>query len=163
MIISLIVVADQQNGIGINNRLLCHLPADLSYFRRLTTGHHIVMGRRTYESVGRPLPHRTNIVVSASVKEIPGCVVVAGLQEAISYAQAGNETELFITGGGVIFNEALPLAHRLYITRIEHTFAADTFFPPFDPAQWNLVKNEPHDADEKNPFPYTFMTYERKS
>src|SRR5690242_6846540 len=105
MLISLIVVADEDDGIGKDNKLLCHLPSDLKYFKKVTMGHHIVMGRKTYESVGRPLPGRVNIVVSTSVKEMEGCVVVDSLEEAIRLAEAKGETELFITGGGIIFNQ----------------------------------------------------------
>src|ERR1035437_8432163 len=107
MIISLIVVADEKNGIGKNNQLLCHIPADLKYFKQTTTGHHIMMGRKTYEAVGHPLPNRTNIVISRSSNSIEGCVVKAGIEEGIAFAKANNEHELFITGGGIIFGLTL--------------------------------------------------------
>jgi dihydrofolate reductase len=161
MIISLIVAADEQNGIGKNNQLLCHLPADLKYFRLTTTGHHIVMGRKTYESVGRPLPNRTNIVITRNADlKIEGCVIKTSLEEAIAYAKANNETELMITGGGVIFDQALPIANRIYLTRIHHTFDADTFFPTIGP-EWKLAKNERHEADEKNGYPFSFQVFEK--
>lgn len=161
MIISLIVAADEQNGIGKHNQLLCHLPADLKYFRLTTTGHHIVMGRKTYESVGRPLPNRTNIVVSRNADlAIEGCVVKTSLDEAIAFARSNNETELFITGGGIIFEQALPVTNRIYLTRIHHTFDADTFFPALD-HQWKSVKNEYHEADEKNAYPFSFQVFEK--
>jgi len=161
MIISLIVAADEHNGIGKNNQLLCHLPADLKYFRLTTTGHHIVMGRKTYESVGRPLPNRTNIVITRNPDlKIEGCIVKTSLQDAINYAKANGETELMITGGGVIFTEALPITNRIYLTRIHHTFDADTFFPELG-EEWKLVKNERHEADEKNPYPFSFQVFEK--
>lgn len=162
MIISLIFAADEQNGIGKDNQLLCHLSADLKYFKQTTTGHHIVMGRKTYESVGRPLPNRTNIVISRSINAIEGCVVVHSIEAAIEYAKQHNEHELFLTGGGVIFDMALHLAHRIYLTRIHHSFDADTFFPEFDKEDWEEIKHENYTADEKNAFDFSFIVYQRK-
>jgi dihydrofolate reductase len=162
MIISLIVAADEKNGIGKNNQLLCHLSSDLKYFKQTTTGHHIVMGRKTYESVGKPLPNRTNIVITRSQTTIEGCVVVNSLEAAIAYAKSNNEHELFITGGGVIFNLSLHAAHRIYLTRIHHTFDADVFLPELDLEDWEEVKNEKHSADEKNEYDYSFIVYQRK-
>ena len=161
MLISLIVATDENNAIGNNNQLLCHLPADLKYFKQTTTGHHIVMGRKTYESVGRPLPNRVNIVLSSNPDLVlEGCVVKTSLIEAVDFAQHAGETELFITGGGTIYNQALSMAHRIYLTRIHHTFEADTYFPKLGHA-WKAVKQEYHEADEKNMFPDTFEVYER--
>lgn len=163
MIISLILAADEQNGIGKDNRLLCHLPADLKYFKGTTTGHHIIMGRKTYESVGRPLPNRTNIVISRDAAlQIEGCVVKQSVEDAISFAKENGEKELFITGGGVIFDLTLSLADRIYLTRIHHTFDADTFFPAWNPADWKLIKEEQHQADDKNPYAYSFLVYQRQ-
>lgn len=159
MLISLIVVADQNNAIGNQNRLLCHLPADLKYFKAVTSGHHIVMGRKTFESIGKPLPNRTNIVISSNTDlTIPGCVVVTGLQEAITLAAEAGETELMITGGGTIYKQALPLAHKVYLTRIFNRFEADTHFPELGEA-WKLIQDDQHEADEKNPYRYSFQVY----
>lgn len=164
MIISLIVVADEHNGIGKNNQLLCHLPADLKYFKQTTTGHHIVMGRKTYDSVGKPLPSRVNIVITRnSLLSIPGCVVVADLQQAISYAAENGETELFITGGGTIYEQAIGIANRIYLTRIHHNFEADTFFPVIEPTMWKELSSEFNEQDEKNKYDYTFQVLERLS
>ncbi|HLP32348.1 MAG TPA: dihydrofolate reductase [Bacteroidia bacterium] len=164
MIISLIVVADEHNGIGKNNQLLCHLPADLKYFKQTTTGHHIVMGRKTYDSVGKPLPNRVNIVITRnSLLSIPGCVVVADLQQAISYAAENGETELFITGGGTIYEQAIGIANRIYLTRIHHNFEADTFFPVIEPTMWKELSSEFNEQDEKNKYDYTFQVLERLS
>jgi dihydrofolate reductase len=161
MLISLIVATDLNNGIGKSNALLCHLPADLKYFRQTTTGHHIIMGRKTYESIGRPLPNRTNIIISSNRDLlIPGCVVVHSLQAAIDFAKTQGETEVFVTGGGTVYIEALTMAHKIYLTRIQHQFEADTFFPQLDNS-WNLKHVEQHDSDEKNAFAYTFETYTR--
>ena len=162
MIISLIVAADEKNGIGKNNQLLCHLPSDLKYFKSITTGHHIMMGRKTYEAVGRSLPNRTNIVISRSSKLIEGCVVKGSIEEGISFAKENGEHELFITGGGIIFDLTLHLVDKMYITRIHHTFEADTFFPHFDKHDWQEIKNEFHKADEKNAYDFSFIVYQRK-
>lgn len=162
MIISLIVVADEMNGIGKDNALLCHLPADLRYFKQITTGHHIVMGRKTFESVGKPLPNRINVVISGNKDlKCEGCVVVESLQEAIQLAQNSGEVELFITGGGSIYRQAIPLANSIYLTRMHTKFDADTFFPQLDNAEWQLSKSEFHEKDEKNPVDYSFEVYQR--
>ncbi len=161
MIISLIVAADENNAIGNQNQLLCHLPKDLKYFKATTTGHHIVMGRKTYESVGRPLPNRVNIVISRNTElKIAGCVVLPSLEAAISFAREAGETELFITGGGIIFEQSLTLVNKVYLTRIHHQFEADTFFPALG-SEWKLTKNERHEADEKNAYPFSFQVFER--
>lgn len=163
MLISLIVATDENDAIGNQNQLLCHLPADLKYFKQTTSGHHIVMGRKTYESIGKPLPNRVNIVLSANPDlRLEGCEVVSSLMEAIDLAKHAGETELFITGGGTIYNQALGMAHRVYLTRIHHTFEADTYFPKLGHA-WRLVKQEHHIADEKNAYAYTFELYEHDS
>lgn len=164
MITSLIVAADEQNGIGNQNRLLCYLPGDLKYFKTTTTGHHILMGRRTYESVGKPLPNRVNIVISGS-KELmlDGCIVCSSVEDGIDYASTQNEEELFITGGGNIYKQTLANANRVYLTRIHHTFEADTHFPELNPEEWKLVSSEHHSKDDKNLFDYSFLVYERIS
>jgi dihydrofolate reductase len=161
MIISLIVAADENNGIGYNNQLLCHLSSDLKYFKATTTGHHIVMGRKTYESVGRPLPNRVNMVISRNKDLVlEGCIVKQTLEEAIEYAQQAGETELFITGGGTIYEQSLWLAHKKYITRIHHHFSADTYFPSI-PQNFTLTKDEQHEADDKNAYAFSFQVYEK--
>lgn len=162
MLISLIVVADEANAIGLENRLLCHLPADLKYFKSVTTGHHIVMGRKTYESIGKPLPNRTNIVISSNPNlHIEGCIVVQGIQEAINLAADAGETELMITGGGTIYKQAFPLAHKIYLTRIFNKFEADTHFPEMG-KEWVLTQDDQHEADEKNAHRYSFQVYEKR-
>lgn len=162
MITSIIVAADLNNGIGVDNQLLCHLPTDLKYFKQVTTGHCIVMGRKTYESIGRPLPNRTNIVITRNVAlQIDGCVVVDSVKSAIEYARNQGEQELMITGGGSIYMEAINWVDRVYITRIQYQFNADTFFPDISADKFELVKSEAHQPDEKNKFPYTFEVWER--
>ncbi len=163
MILSIIAAADEKNGIGKNNELLCHLPADLKYFKQTTLGHTIVMGRKTYESIGRPLPGRTNIVISRQTSlAIEGCFVFPHLDDAINHAEASGETELFITGGGTIYELTLPIANKIYLTRIHHQFDADTFFPALPTHDWECTKDEKHTADEKNKHDYSFQVYQRK-
>lgn len=160
MIVSLIVAMDSHNGIGFQNQLLCHLPADLAYFKRTTTGHPIIMGRKTFESIGRPLPNRTNIVVSREAGlQIEGCIVKTSLQEAIEYAKTLPTDEVFITGGGTIYQQSMDLVTKAYITRIHHQFEADTFFPEL--SGWRCVQTAHHEPDEKNNYGYSFEVYEK--
>lgn len=162
MIVSLIVAADEDNGIGKNNELLCHLPNDLKYFKQKTSGHHIVMGRKTYESIGRPLPNRVNLVVSRdSSYKAEGCITVNSLIDSIDYARMHNETELFITGGGSIYTQALTTANRVYLTRIHAHLNADTFFPHMDEKDWRCVSSESHQTDDKHAHRFTFQVFER--
>ena len=160
MKISMIVAADEQNGIGKNNELLCHLPADLKHFKTLTTGHAILMGRKTYESIGKPLPNRTNIVISRNTNSIEGCFVFNSIAAGIAYAKTLLETELFIVGGDSIYKQSLPLTQTIYLTRTHHTFEADAFFPMLA-ANWQLVNEMKHLADEKNKFDYSFQVFEK--
>ena len=163
MKISFVVARDEQYGIGKENNLLCHLPADLKYFKALTTGHCILMGRRTFESIGRPLPGRTNMVITRDKNaRIEGCEVFNTADEAIAFARSKNETELFVIGGGMIFRDLFNLADKLYVTLIHHSFHADTFFPVPNPEDWELVRSEAHHADEKNSYDYTFEVYTRR-
>ena len=162
MIVSLIVAADEKNGIGLDNKLLCYLPADLKYFKQVTSGHCIVMGRNTYESIGRPLPNRTNIVVTRNKSlSIDGCVVVNSLQDAVDYARKHNETELMITGGGTIYADAVNWCDKIYLTRIHHKFYADTFFPEVSTLGFQLTTSQTYKADEKHAYDYTFEVWER--
>src|SRR5574343_868262 len=161
---SIIVAADLANGIGKNNQLLCHLPADLKYFKQVTTGHCIVMGRKTFESIGRPLPNRTNIVVTRNASlHIEGCVVVDSVKSAVAYAESQGEQELMITGGGSIYAEAIHWVDKVYLTRIHHQFDADTFFPELDKQQFTLTSEDKHEPDEKNIYPYSFEGWERST
>ncbi len=159
--ISIIVVADQNNAIGLNNRLLCHLPNDLKYFKRITSGHPVIMGRHTYDSLPvKPLPGRKNIVVSRSLAEAPpGCILAPSIDEALK--QCNEEEECFVMGGEQLYRQLLSYARKLYITRIDHRFEADAYFPVIDPEQWFLESSEPHEVDEKHLYPYTFEVYRR--
>ncbi len=160
MKISMIVAADEKNGIGKNNELLCHLPADLKYFKNLTTSHAILMGRKTYESIGKPLPNRTNIIISRNTNALEGCHVFNSIEAGIDFAKTLNETELFIIGGDSIYKQSLALTQTIYLTRTHHIFEADAFFPSLE-NDWKLIKETNHLADEKNKFDYSFMVFER--
>lgn len=159
MTLSLIVAMSRNRVIGRNNALPWRLPADLAHFRKLTMGHWLLMGRKTFESIGRPLPGRTIVVISRRPDfRPPGVLVAHSLQEAISMAEGD---EVFIAGGGEIFREALPLAGRLYLTLIESEFEGDVFFPEFEPGAWRLVSEESHAPDEKNAWACRFRLYEK--
>ena len=161
MIIMIAAVAEN-NALGKNNDLVWHLPDDFKRFKALTTGHHIIMGRKTFESFPKPLPNRTHIIITRqkdySVPE--GCIVVSSLEKAIA-ACPENATN-FIIGGGEIYKQALPFADCIELTRVHAVVDADTFFPAIDENEWQLMHDEFHPADEKHEFAFTFLTYIRK-
>jgi dihydrofolate reductase len=160
MTISLIVAMSRNRVIGRDNRLPWRLPADLRRFQHLTMGHCLIMGRKTYESIGRPLPGRTIIVLTRQANYAPPGVLVAHtLEEALALARG---EEVFIAGGAHVYQQAVALADRLYLTLIEEDIAGDASFPPLDESEWQLVSDQPHDADATNPYPYRFLVYERK-
>ncbi|MFN0119324.1 MAG: dihydrofolate reductase [Blastocatellia bacterium] len=164
LLISLIVAMDEQRGIGRDNGLPWRLPADLKRFRELTMGHHLIAGRKTWESIGRPLPGRQMIVVTRNPRyQAPECLMAHSLNEAIALAAARGETEAFIIGGADIYTQTLGMAHRLYLTQVHATVSADTFFPMLDEHEWRETAALFHAADEKNPYPFTFRTLERKA
>lgn len=158
--ISLIAAIDEAGGLGINNQLLCYLPADLQHFKTITMGKPIIMGRKTFESIGKPLPGRINIVLSRSALEIEGVQVVDTLVRAINANT--NISEVFIIGGSEIFAQSMDVATHIYITRIHHHFEADVFFPTIDESKWQATNEEFRPHDDKNKFDMTFYTYERK-
>lgn len=161
MKISIVVVADENNGIGKNNQLLCHLPADLKHFKNLTTGNTVIMGRKTFDSIGKPLPNRKNVVITHQANlVIEGCEVVQSLQEAIQ--SAAQNTDVCIIGGAEIYNQSLELTDTIYLTRIHHEFDADAFFPPINSNIWEQTSNEKHEVDDKNKYDYSFTTYIRR-
>ncbi len=158
--LSLIVAVAQNGVIGDRNALLWHISEDLKHFKALTSGHPVVMGRKTYESLGRPLPNRTNVVISRQELEIPGCRVVHSLDEAL--ALFPGDEEVFIIGGAQIYAEALPRADRFYLTRVFHDYEGDTRFPEWDEAQWRLVSSEAFPCGREYPWPFTFECWERR-
>jgi len=157
--INLIVAMARNRVIGLNNALPWRLPEDLQFFKRTTLGHPIVMGRNTYESIGKPLPGRRNIVVSRQVDYLaPGCEVVGSLPAAIALcAEASN---VFVIGGAQLYEQALPLADRLLVTEIDADFSGDTFFPEFSGQGWRETHRETHQAESPNDFEFAFVTYE---
>lgn len=162
MKISIIVAAGLNGGIGKENKLLWHLPTDLKNFKALTTGHCIIMGRKTFESIGKPLPNRTTIIITTNPQfKAEGCVVVNSLAAALDVCRAKNETEAFVIGGGEIYKQALPIATHLNYTQVHHTFDSDTFFT-FDKADWTVLKTTEYAADEKHAYAFTVVDYERK-
>ena len=156
--ITLVVAMDAERGIGIGNRLPWHLPEDLAHFKRLTSGHPIVMGRKTFDSIGRALPNRRNIVITRNAGwQHDGVERAASLAEALALC---GEAEVFVIGGGQIFAEALPLAGRLELTEIAKRFDCDTFFPPLDAGAWHEQAREVHHAQDLGA-DYAFVTLER--
>lgn len=165
MILSAIVATDKNGVIGKDDDIPWHLPADLKYFKRRTLNHHVIMGRKTFESIGRPLPKRTNIIVTRNpFFMVSNCLVAGSLQEAIDLARNNGEDEAFIIGGGTIYEQAMPLTDRLYLTEVDTEVEnGEVFFPAVDPAVWSEVSSEAHQPDEKNPHAYTFKVLERKA
>ncbi|TXB67033.1 dihydrofolate reductase [Vicingus serpentipes] len=167
MKISLIVAIAKNNAIGLNNDLLWRLPNDMKYFKEITSGHHIITGRKNYISIPqkfRPLPNRTNLVLTRQVDfSDEGSFIFNDLESAIDFAKSNNETELFIIGGGQIYKEALDknLIDKMYITHVHHLFEADTFFPEIDQTVWKEINSESHQIDEKHPYSYSFVVYEK--
>ncbi|HHJ09421.1 MAG TPA: type 3 dihydrofolate reductase [Bacteroidetes bacterium] len=161
--ISQIAAMSRNRVIGRDNTLPWHMPDDLAYFFRVTKERHIIMGRRNYEANGKALPGRVNIVVTRNKDyHAPGCIVVHSVQEALDYAKKQGEKEVFIVGGGVLYAATLDITDRIYLTLIDAYVEGDTFFPELDPKQWQVVFEEFHPADERNPYNYTFYIFERK-
>lgn len=158
-ILSAIAAMSENRVIGIENQLPWHLPADLKHFKTLTTGHPILMGRKTYESIGRPLPNRTNIIITRNADfTAPGCVVVTSIEDAITRAAEENAQEIFIIGGAEVYKQLLPHVQRIYLTIVHEQFAGDAFFPELDLKEWKEVERETHAADENNAYSYSFIT-----
>ncbi|MGN6181225.1 MAG: dihydrofolate reductase [Mucilaginibacter sp.] len=159
MTVSSIVAIGENNAIGKNNQLLWHMPADLKHFKDITSGKSIIMGRKTFDSVGKPLPKRRNIVVTRQDIAIPGCEVVKSVEEGLELCKG--EEEVFIGGGAEIYKLAMHLTDRIYLTIIHKNFDADTFFPEIDYKVWRETDREDHAPDDKNPYAYSFITLER--
>ena len=159
--ITLIAAVAENNALGKDNQLLWHLPDDFKRFKNITSGHYIIMGRKTFESFPKPLPNRTHVIITRQ-KEYTSenCIVVDSLQKAIAVCPKDEET--FIIGGGEIYKQSIETADKLDITRVHHAFEADTFFPEIDLNEWKLTSEEFHPKDEKHHFDFTFQTYLRK-
>ena len=156
-----IIAAIGKNGeLGKNNDLIWHLPNDLKRFKKVTAGHHVIMGRKTFESLGKPLPNRTNIIITRNAAyTAEGCVIVNSLQEAIEAAQ--EDENPFILGGAQIYKQALEIADVLDLTRVDASLEADAFFPEIDPEKWKEVAREKHQKDERHDYNYSFVTYKK--
>ncbi|MDN3493883.1 dihydrofolate reductase [Winogradskyella bathintestinalis] len=161
--LTIIVAAGENNAIGKDNDLIWHLSDDLKHFKTLTNGHHIIMGRKTFESFPKPLPNRTHIVITRQhdYKVPEGVIVVNSLDDALDAARFDNQP--YIIGGGEIYKQAMSIVDKLEITRVHSTFEnADTFFPEIDPTKWSEINRTTHDADEKHAYAFSFITYKRK-
>ena len=169
--ISIIVAVAENYAIGKKGDLLCHMPADLKHFKQITSGHMVMMGERTFLSLPKhPLPNRRNIVLTdVKGKTFEGAEAVYSINELMEKLKdeslkLNEEDEAFVIGGGMVYRQMMPLADKLYITHIHHSWEdADTFFPEIDPALWEQTSAERHEADDKNPYAYTFCTYNRRS
>jgi len=160
MIVSMISAMAQDRVIGLNGSMPWHLPADLAHFKRSTMGCPVIMGRKTFDSIGRPLPGRKNIVLTRSGElSLPGCEVVSSFDDAL--VLVSNEDEIFIIGGQQLYQQALPQSQRLYLTHIDAKFDGDTFFPDYFHSDWQQRSSEEHSADKENPWPYRFELLER--
>ena len=167
MIISLIAALSKNRVIGKNNDLPWHLPDDMKYFMQTTKGHHVIMGRKNYDSIPekfRPLPHRTNIVVTHQKDfKAAGCIIVHSVEEGIVLAKKNNEQEAFIIGGAEIYKIGIPFSQRLYLTEIDAIIEGDTFFPEFEKMVWKETSRVHHEADDRHAHAFDFVVYDRKS
>lgn len=166
MQISMIAAVAENFVIGKDNDLVWRLPDDMKFFMQKTTGHHVIMGRKNFESLPpkyRPLPNRTNIIITRQEHyKAEGAHVVHSLQEALVIAHKNDEPETFIIGGGEIYKLGLDIADTMYITEIHEKFDGDAFFPEFDKSKWNEIERIPHQVDEKHKYPFDFVTYKKK-
>lgn len=162
MVLSIIAALGENNELGKDNKLLWHLPADMAYFKNTTTGCPVIMGRKTFESIGRPLPNRRNVVITRDeTYKAASIEVLHSLDEALELFKL-YPLEVFVIGGGEIYKQALPRADKLYITRVHGEFEGDTFFPEIKKSIWQEVSRENHAPDEKNNFPYSFVIYKKR-
>jgi dihydrofolate reductase len=160
--VTIIAAIGENNALGKDNDLIWHLPEDLKRFKRTTSGHHILMGRKTFESIGKPLPNRTSVIITRNKKYIQeGCIVVNSIEKAIEVSKVDNQ--IFIIGGAQIYNEAMKenLADRLDITLVHQPFEADVFFPEINLKIWKEISREDFKADEKNKYDFSFVSYEK--
>lgn len=160
MTTSIIVAIAQNYAIGKNNQLLWHLPNDLKHFKNTTSGHTVIMGRKTFDSVGKPLPKRRNIVITRQNISIEGCEVVNSLEKAL--ALCTGEDEMFVVGGAEIYKQAMPVTDKIYLTIVHHDFEGDTFFPEIDYSEWAETARTDHEADEKHAYAYSILTLEKR-
>ena len=159
--ITIIAAIAENNALGKNNNLIWHLPTDLKRFKKTTTGHHIIMGRNTFESIGKPLPNRITVIITRNPEyKADGCLIVDSLEKALEVAK--NDETPFIIGGAQIYEQAISIADKLDITEVHHTFDADVFFPEINKNTWKESSRELFTADEKNKFNYSFVSYTKR-
>ena len=159
--VTIIAAMGRNRALGKNNGLIWHLPADLKRFKEVTRGHHVIMGRKTYESLGRPLPHRTNIIISRNPNfKAEGCIVVGSLEKALD--EAKSDPNPYILGGAQIYEQALSVADRMDLTLVHEDFEADAFFPDFNSEDWIETSRQDFKKDEKNGYDYSFVQYKKK-
>jgi dihydrofolate reductase len=162
-VLKILVAFDENRVIGKNNTLIWHLPADLKRFKALTTGHVIIMGRKTFESIGKPLPNRTTIVISRQADlQIEGAIITHSVEEAILKAKSLTREDIFIVGGAEIYALSLPLADQILVTQLHDIFDGDAFFPEISLDTWIVSERERGVTDEKNAYQYSYLTYSRK-
>ena len=163
MIVAHIVAIAKNNEIGKDNDLIWRLPADLKHFKNTTTGHYIITGRKNYESIGRPLPNRTTVIITRNKDyQAEGCIVCHSVQEALAIAKADKQERVFIMGGGEIYKASLELTDEIYLTEVKEEFEADVFYPTLPNTEWNEVSRIKNEADEKNKYAYDFVKLSRK-
>jgi dihydrofolate reductase len=161
-ILSAIVAMAENRVIGNGNKMPWHLPADLKHFKAVTNGHPVLMGRKTFESIGKPLPNRTNMIITRDRQySAQDCLVINDIAAALSMAQELDQNEVFVIGGAEIYKQLLPKVQRLYLTKIHHKFTGDAYFPELSFDDWHEVSHEDHQPDDKNPYAYSFITLER--
>lgn len=160
MIIMIAAVA-QNNALGKNNKLVWHLPNDFKRFKSLTSGHHIIMGRKTFESFPKPLPNRTHIIITRQKEyQAEGCIIVDSIDKALAICP--KDEDLFIIGGGEIYTLGLPFADKIEITRVHYNFEGDTYFPEINDDEWKMIASEFNEKDEKHRYDYSYQTFVRK-
>ncbi|MDR6158780.1 MULTISPECIES: dihydrofolate reductase [Chryseobacterium] len=158
---TIVVAMGEKNEIGFENQLLWHLPKDLKHFKEITSGHPVIMGRKTYESIGKPLPNRTNIVISRKTDWFEeGILIVGSIKEAVKFAKKIDE-DIFIIGGGKIYEQTMEIVDKLEVTLVKADLEADTFFPKIDSKVWKKTEEICHEKDEKNQYDFCFQTYEK--
>lgn len=161
--ITIVVAMGKNREIGVDNQLLWHLPKDLKHFKELTSGHPIIMGRKTYESIGKPLPNRTNIVISRKNDWFEeGILIVGSIKEALKFAKKIDEN-VFVIGGGTIYEQTIDLADQLEVTLVDATLDADTYFPKIEGKIWQKTQETCHEKDEKNQYDFCFQTFTKKT
>ena len=160
MILSFVIAFGENRGLGFDNKLPWNLPDDLKRFKEITSGHTVIMGRKTYDSIGRLLPNRKNIIITRDTSyKVEGATIVHSIEDAVK--ECAGEEETFVIGGGEILKLALPYVNRMYLTHVEANVPADSFFPEFNPSEWKITSEEFHSKDEEHAYNFTFKVYER--